>query len=76
MDVSLRRDGQDVVLTIEDNGVGFETTASVALGTGHHGLRNMRSRAQALDGSLEIESTVGAGARLALRIPIQEGSLS
>jgi signal transduction histidine kinase len=63
--LSLRRDGAAVVLEIVDDGVGYDTTASV----GGLGLRNMRERAFNAGARLEVTSTPGAGTRLQLRIP-------
>jgi len=59
--------GDEIVLGIADNGRGFEI-ASPERGE-HYGLANMRDRAVALGGSLELESTVGAGTRIIVRIP-------
>lgn len=60
-----------VVVSIEDNGVGFDTTrlfnapASVAQGIG---LRSIREQAASLGGRLEIASSPG-GTRLELSVP-------
>lgn len=57
----------EIVLTIADNGRGFEPTTAR---TGeHYGLANMRDRAVALGGSLQLESAAGAGTRIIVRIP-------
>ena len=60
--VSLRRLGADrVVLTIEDNGRGFDIDRT----TSGMGLRNMRERSEALpDGKFEIESSHEHGTRV------------
>ena len=63
--LSLRRDGDAVVLEIVDDGVGYDTATSVA----GLGLRNMRERAFNAGGRLDVTSTPGAGTRLQLRIP-------
>lgn len=53
-----RVDGQDgIEVQISDNGVGFDSGVSAAAG---HGLRNMRERARALGGHVEISSAPGA----------------
>jgi signal transduction histidine kinase len=53
-------------LRIQDNGRGFDPAAT----TDGHGLASLRRRAQALDGSLEIESSPGSGAALTLEVPV------
>jgi len=56
-----------LVLTITDNGVGFDATAA------HHGhgLKNMRTRAGQIDGDLEITSDPGRGTTLTLTVPVK-----
>jgi signal transduction histidine kinase len=68
--VTLRSDGSIVELEVEDDGGGFDAT-HVHQGD-HQGLRNMRARAEALGGALEVDSAPGRGTRLVARIPIQE----
>jgi signal transduction histidine kinase len=65
--VSLSRQGADAVLTVDDNGVGFEAGGE-SVG---NGLRNMRERAGSLQGSLEISSRNGQGTRLRVKFPIR-----
>lgn len=66
--VTLARNGQHLALTIQDDGRGFDTSSqSYMIG---HGLANMRSRTEELKGSFELDSTVGQGTRLQLKIPI------
>ena len=56
-------------ISVEDDGVGFDT--SVLLDERKHvGLRNIRGRLNAMvNGSLEIESTVGVGTKVLITIP-------
>ena len=56
-------------LTIADNGNGFDLGAP--RDDGHHGLSNMRDRAEALGGRLTVTSTVGAGTRIVAHVPWQ-----
>lgn len=62
----LRRDGS-VVLTVEDDGRGFEPQGDQP-DTGI-GLLGMRERAFLLNGSMEIESTVGSGTTVIVTVP-------
>lgn len=55
---------QEIALSVQDDGIGFQPGA----GRGH-GLHNMRARASALGGNLEIESTPGKGTRVLLTLP-------
>jgi signal transduction histidine kinase len=67
MSLVLRRDAEDGVLEIEDDGKGFDP--SDAPGTGH-GLANLRDRATAIGGSLEVTSRSGEGTTVRLRVPL------
>ena len=64
--VRLSRRGSRGVLTVEDNGVGFDTDD----GSAGDGLGNMRARAAALGGTLQITSQVGKGTRLRMTLPL------
>ncbi len=56
-----------VILQITDDGVGFDFETS----TTGHGLHNMRERAFAVGGTLEVNSAPGQGARVRLELPAQ-----
>ena len=56
-------------VSVEDDGVGFDTSALLDERK-HLGIRNIRGRLKAMvNGSLEIESTVGAGTKALITIP-------
>ena len=57
----------DVVLTVEDDGRGFDR--SVPPRAGHLGLANLHDRAVSVGGSLEISSRPGSGTRIIVRLP-------
>jgi signal transduction histidine kinase len=57
----------DVRLEIADDGNGVEP--NVELAGGHHGLANMRARAEALGGTFALESRPGSGTRIIVSIP-------
>jgi signal transduction histidine kinase len=66
MFISVRQD-EDIVLTLRDTGVGFDTTAPGP--EGHYGMAMMRERAQVGGGSFEVESTLGEGTTITVRFP-------
>ena len=57
-------------LVIADDGAGFDVTAPVP--DGHHGLANMRRRAESLGGALVAESASGAGTRIIVTVPLPD----
>jgi signal transduction histidine kinase len=66
--VRLRADNEELVLEVDDDGVGFDPSAP-KLRSKRLGLTSMEERARRLGGRLEIDSTPGAGTsvRLAVR---------
>lgn len=70
--INVEADGQQVTLTIADNGRGFDLTALKRAGErAGWGLLSMRERAEALGGYLTIDSLPGAGTRIQVVIPYQ-----
>ncbi len=70
--VSLVREGNEVILTVTDNGIGFDPQqARKVIG----GLVCMRRRTELMDGTFEIRSQSGKGTTVISRLPIpdQEG---
>jgi signal transduction histidine kinase len=67
--VSLKGVGDDVVLSIRDDGIGFDP--EFARGRDGNGLRNMQERARKLGGQLEVESQPSQGTSLRLSFPLQ-----
>ncbi len=64
--VALLRKGSKAVLTIEDDGIGFDPKHD----SPGNGMRNLRVRAAALGGTLEIASVPGKGTRLRVMFPV------
>ena len=65
--VRLDADADTIRLELADDGRGFD--ASRAAERGHHGLANMRSRADALGADFGVESEPGAGTRIIVTLP-------
>jgi signal transduction histidine kinase len=66
--VSLRADGGQLILSVADDGCGFDP-AAVAAGE-HFGLVGMRERVAALHGTLDIDSAPGEGTRITAHLPL------
>jgi two-component sensor histidine kinase len=64
--VRLTREGDDLALTVEDNGVGPASTEAMGLGSGH---KLVRSLGQQLGGAAIIEPGADRGLRCELRFP-------
>jgi len=66
--VCLRRERGRVVLTVRDDGRGFDPAS---VGCGHHGLLGMRQRMRALHGEFELDSSPheGTTVRASVAIP-------
>lgn len=60
-------------LVISDDGRGFDPT--VARGPAHHGLSNMRARAESLGGTLTMDSQPSAGTRVTFQVPLEPDAL-
>lgn len=67
--LGLERKHGAVLLTIEDDGRGFDARRKRGKSLGS-GLRNMRTRAELLDGSLKISSEPDRGTRVLVKLPV------
>jgi signal transduction histidine kinase len=76
--VDLALDGSDLILRIEDDGVGFDADL-LAAGPErwpHFGLAGMRERAQSIGGRIVWHSRHGAGTTVELHVPVGSASWS
>ena len=64
--ITIEQDQTSVRITIQDDGRGFDTTAT----TSGFGLLGMNERAQLLGGALEIRSMPGDGSTITARFPL------
>jgi PAS domain S-box-containing protein len=72
VEVSLAREGDEVVLTVRDNGRGMDggkITAPESLG-----LLGMKERVEQIGGRLEIQSEAGKGTTVVARVPVSQSS--
>ena len=75
VDVAVRHEPGEVILSVEDDGAGFAPgRLEAALATGGIGVASCRERVEALGGSLTVRTAPGAGTRVAARIPLDPGS--
>ena len=71
--VLLERRGDDVILIVEDDGVGFNAATATSPTRRHEGLGlvSMQERAALVGGGVQIESGRGKGTTLFVRIPLR-----
>jgi signal transduction histidine kinase len=67
--VSVWMEGEDLLIEVRDDGVGFGPDASPGVG-----LASMRERAALVSGDLEIESEEGYGTNVRLKVPLPQGT--
>jgi len=66
VDVRLAREDAHTVLTVVDDGRGFESTADPT--AGHFGLRLIRDTVAEVGGTLLVDSLIGHGTRVELSL--------
>lgn len=69
IDVLLQINGDNLLMTISDNGRGVAAAAPESILNGH-GLHNMRERARLLNGVFRLASEVDQGTRVIVTIPL------
>ncbi|MEX1071642.1 MAG: GAF domain-containing sensor histidine kinase [Anaerolineales bacterium] len=68
VDLSLKREDGRVLLTFDDDGVGFDAKNP----SQGEGLHNMRERVQSLGGEIRVWSQKGRGTHIELSVPVAE----
>ncbi|MFL6466932.1 MAG: PAS domain S-box protein, partial [Pyrinomonadaceae bacterium] len=78
VNVIVERTGKDVILIVEDDGVGFDKNdASQRRKSGKGlGLTGMSERASLINGQTEIESSPGRGTTIFVRVPVEKSDLN
>lgn len=73
LEVSVKPAGDHLLISVKDNGVGFDQSAAEApKGPGQRqGFKNMSTRAGILGGSLQIKSAPGYGTEVILEVPLR-----
>ena len=68
VEIEFKQTGKEAALSVSDDGIGFDLGQQApAVG---HGLANLRSRANDLQGSFEVVSSPGSGTTISLALPI------
>jgi signal transduction histidine kinase len=65
--ITVHEDDDDIVLTLMDDGIGFDTGAPGP--EGHFGMAMLRERAKVGGGTIEIQSAPGQGTTIMVRFP-------
>ena len=70
--VQLNFNGEQLIIRVSDNGVGFDVARSLsgAGSTGHLGILGMKQRAESLGGELRVDSRKGNGTRIVFQLPL------
>jgi signal transduction histidine kinase len=68
VNLSLLWDDSDLVITLEDDGTGFDPDG--ISGFGHFGVQIMQQRIKEINGSIEVASAPGQGSKIVLRCPL------
>jgi signal transduction histidine kinase len=72
--VYLQRLANTLLVTVEDDGIGFDMTPTDRVDTQHRlGLIGIRERVSRLGGRLLLESAAGKGTRLTVELPVRLG---
>ena len=69
VEITLGRSGSDYVMSVEDDGVGYDAAGERAAPHAGLGMVTMRERAQAVGGRFEVRAASGDGTRLTVRVP-------
>jgi signal transduction histidine kinase len=67
----LQRSAHQVSAVLEDDGKGFDTDTTASSTGGRLGLLGMQERVAMVGGTLTLESTVGLGTTIIVRIPLE-----
>ncbi len=63
-----------LMFSVSDNGSGFDPATAPGVEDGHFGLQGIRERVADFDGELSLDSTLGKGTRVCVRISLRRES--
>jgi NarL family two-component system sensor histidine kinase YdfH len=67
VEVNVEVKDKNILLTIKDDGIGFDTSS---IPSGHYGLLGIKERIRLVNGSFEIQTENGKGTSLSIQIPL------
>jgi signal transduction histidine kinase len=67
LELALREQGREVILEVQDDGIGFDPGGSYP---GHLGLQSMRERVARLGGQVDVQSAPGRGTTVRAALPL------
>ena len=76
INIHITNSKRQMILSVEDNGVGFDPQIIDEKGSEHFGLQNLRERIRILKGKLKIDSKPGSGTKIMVKIPYEENDSS
>jgi signal transduction histidine kinase len=68
VNLSLLWDETELIVTLEDDGIGFDPES--ISGFGHFGIQIMKQRIAEINGSIELSSVLGQGSKVVLHCPL------
>jgi PAS domain S-box-containing protein len=76
--VSIKKLGNQICVTVEDDGVGFDPAqvASTAAKKGEFGLFSIRERLEGLGGHIQIDSAPGRGCKVTMTAPLKQKEMT
>jgi len=74
-EVALERVGDRVTVVVQDDGIGFDPADLGRSEFPRFGLATMRERAESMGGTVQLESTSGAGTRVVVEVPVPPAAL-
>jgi PAS domain S-box-containing protein len=69
--IRVSADAGQVIVVVDDDGVGVDPTVRERDSSSHFGLETMRERAAEVGGQLEIDSVPGRGTRVIVQMPVE-----
>ena len=73
--IKLACQGDEAVLAVEDDGLGFDLSEVDGKQRRCFGLQTMRERAESIDADLDVSSVPGEGTRIQVRFPLERYSI-
>jgi signal transduction histidine kinase len=76
INIHITNSKRQMILSVEDNGIGFDLQIIDEKGAEHFGLQNLQERVRILKGKFIIDSKSGRGTKIMVKIPYEENDSS